>query len=149
MIFFFFFESLPKDVLLLIFRERGREGERERETSVQERNILLVAFCMCPNWGLNLPPRYVLWPGIEPTTFWHMGRCFNQLSHPARAVYGFLYVRMYYWVIRITVCLNGMLTMCLQIIPITLLHIPVIIPSLHMRHRKVKYHTKGHTASEW
>ena len=49
---------------------------RERET---------VAFCMHPDLGLNLKPRYVPWPGMEPATFWCLGQCSNQLSHPARA----------------------------------------------------------------
>ena len=41
---------------------------------------------MCPNQGLNLQLRYVPWPGVEPKTFWCMGQCSNQLSHPARAI---------------------------------------------------------------
>ena len=56
-------------------RERWRR-EKLNETS--------VASYTYPNWGSNLQPRYVPWPGIESATFWCMGRCSNQLSHAAR-----------------------------------------------------------------
>ena len=49
--------------MLLIFRERGREGEREWKKH------RLVAFCTRPDWGLNPQPMHVLWPGIEPWPF--------------------------------------------------------------------------------
>ena len=61
----------------LSFREREREREREKHRS--------VASHICPNWELNLQPRYVPWLGIEPTTFWCMGWHSNQPSNPARA----------------------------------------------------------------
>ena len=64
-----------------------REEVRGRETLMWERNIdRLVASHACPDWGLNLQPRYVPWLGIEPATFWCMGWCSNQLSHPARVI---------------------------------------------------------------
>ena len=39
-------------------RETGREEEKHRR----------VASCMCPDQGLNLQPRQVPCPGIEPAT---------------------------------------------------------------------------------
>ena len=39
---------------------------------------------MCSDWGVNLQPKHVPWPGIKPVTFWCTGRCSNQLSHLAR-----------------------------------------------------------------
>ena len=56
---------------------------------------------MCPNWGLNLQPSHVPWPGMEPTTFWDMGRCFNQLSHPVRASLGILRTSLLTWMLRL------------------------------------------------
>ena len=69
--------------LLILEREEGRERGigGERNTSTWERNI----DCLLPNQGLNLKPRCVPWLGIEPTTVRCMGRCFNQMSHLARA----------------------------------------------------------------
>ena len=65
--------------LILDKKEKwGREREREKHQ--------LVASCTCPNQGSNPQPRYVLWWRTEPTTFWCMGWCSNQLGHPARAV---------------------------------------------------------------
>ena len=54
-------------------RERGRvvgreREEREREVDVRETHHL-VASCMHPDWGSNLQPTYVPWPGIKPSTF--------------------------------------------------------------------------------
>ena len=59
---------LFKRSYLFILRERGREGERvgEREGEIErERNINVreklrsVPSPMCPDWGLNLQPRYM------------------------------------------------------------------------------------------
>ena len=61
-----FFKSLPKD-MLIDFRERRRKGKRERNI------VQSVPSRMCTDQGLNLQPRPVLGPGIEPTTFWFMG----------------------------------------------------------------------------
>ena len=51
-------------IIIIIIRERGREGERGRETSM----------CGClshgPHWGPGLQPRHVPWLGIEPATVW-------------------------------------------------------------------------------
>ena len=69
--FFFFFSSLPKDMHIDL-RERGREGERGRETLMWERNInrLPLIYELWP--GTKLHPSHVPWLGIEPATFWFM-----------------------------------------------------------------------------
>ena len=54
-------------IYLFIFRERGREGERERNISVWEKHWS-VASRTCPNQGPNLQPRHVPWPGIKLAT---------------------------------------------------------------------------------
>ena len=66
LILVFIFLLSPED-MLIDFRERGREGEREGEKHQS------VASCSCSNRGLNQQPRYVLRPGIEPTSFQFMG----------------------------------------------------------------------------
>ena len=43
---------------LFILRERGREGERERNNNVGEKHRS-IASCTSPNQGLNLKPRHV------------------------------------------------------------------------------------------
>ena len=73
--------------LLILEREGGKEtgGGREKEKYRCEKH-LLGASCMCPERGSNLRPRYVPWPGIEPSsTFWFTGGRSTPLSHPARA----------------------------------------------------------------
>ena len=57
--------------------------ERERNIYVRGKHQLAVSH-VHPNWRSNPQPWYVLWLGIEHTIFWCMGRCSNQLSHPAR-----------------------------------------------------------------
>ena len=69
------FEPSPEDIFI-DFGEKGREREREKQS---------VASCTRPNWGLNLQPRYVSWPGIEPAAFWCIGQHTNWLRHLARA----------------------------------------------------------------
>ena len=54
---------LRKRFHLLIFRERGREGEREGEKHWS------AASCSHPDQELNLQPSHVPWPWIEQTTF--------------------------------------------------------------------------------
>lgn len=51
------------------FREKGGGG---RET--------LDAFPAHPDWGWNLPPRYVPWPEIEPLVFGCRGWCSNHAT---------------------------------------------------------------------
>ena len=84
-----FFSSLLKDISI-DFKERERERERDRgRKEERERNRKrkidvrekhrLVASCPHPNRGLNMQPRYVPWPGIEPATFWCAAGCSKQL----------------------------------------------------------------------
>ena len=86
----------PKDIHLLILQEW--EEERGEETSMWERNIdwLLPVCALTKDWthdpGMwadqesNLQPRYVLWPGIKPTTSWYAGQRSNQVNHLVRAL---------------------------------------------------------------
>ena len=52
---------------------------------VEREKHRLFASHMHSDWGSILQPRYVPWPGFEPTIFWCTGWCSNQLSHPVRA----------------------------------------------------------------
>ena len=62
---------------LFIFRERGKEGERE------------ISMCGClshaPYWGPGLQPRHVPWLGIKPVNLWFAGWCSIHWATPARA----------------------------------------------------------------
>ena len=69
---------------LFIFRERGKEGERE--TSV------CGCFSCAPYWGPGPQPRHVLWLGIQLVALWFPGRCSIHWATPARACTKFLYV---------------------------------------------------------
>ena len=68
--------------MFIDFRETGKE--KQRNIKVREKHQS-VASRMCPDQELNLQPRYVCWPEIEPTTFWCVWWCSNQLSQLARA----------------------------------------------------------------
>ena len=57
---------------MILETEEGREKERARNINAREK-YRSVASCMCPDWGLNLQPRHVPWPGIEPVTLWFAG----------------------------------------------------------------------------
>ena len=64
---------------LFIFRERGREGEREGE-----KHQCVVAFCMPPHhWGSGLKPWHVPWLGIKPVTLWFTGQHSIHWATPA------------------------------------------------------------------
>ena len=71
--------------LKLIFRERGRKGERKRkgEEHECERETSISCLLYAPWLGTNPQPSYVPWPGIEPVPLWCTGWSFNQHSHPA------------------------------------------------------------------
>ena len=79
LMFSIFCSCFFKRVYLFIFRERGREGERGRETSV----------CGClsrtPYWGPGLQPRHVPWLGIKPMTLCFTGPFSIHWATPARA----------------------------------------------------------------
>ena len=86
--FFFLFLNPHWGYVFIDFRERGRD--KDRNNDVREKHGS-VASLTCR--GSNLQPWRVPWPGFEPTTFWRMGWCSDQLSHLARAVYSFsLYI---------------------------------------------------------
>ena len=60
---------------LLIFRETGREGDKEGE------KYRLVFLSNAPWLGLNPQLRHVPWLRIKPAVFWFTGQHSNQLSH--------------------------------------------------------------------
>ena len=92
LVYLFFFNPHLRIHLLVL--ERGRE--RERNIDVKEKHQLIASH-MCPDWGLNLQPRYVPWPRNKPMTFWYMKRCSSQLSHPARTSLAYLKCPSYFW----------------------------------------------------
>ena len=57
---------------LFSFRERGREGEKEKNIDIREIHRL-VASCRPPTKGPGLQPRHVPWLGIEQVTFQFVG----------------------------------------------------------------------------
>ena len=66
--------------MLIDFRERKREGEKGKETSVWEKH-LSIASHVNANQVLNLPPRNKPWLEIEPIAFLFIGWLSNQLSN--------------------------------------------------------------------
>ena len=84
------FKSSPKD-MLIDFRERWREGERERETLIWEGNVnqlplahvLLIRDQTC-NLGLCLVQEWNL-----SKTLWCTGWRSHQLSHASQGLSGF------------------------------------------------------------
>ena len=62
-----FFLSSLKRFYVFIFRERGREGEREGEKHQCVRETLINCPSHAPNWEPVPEPRHVPWPGFEPT----------------------------------------------------------------------------------
>ena len=73
---------------------REKETDRDRDADLRERHQS-VASHTCPDRGLNPQPRYMPWPGIEPTTFQFMGWCTNQLSRPHWPGHGWLFLYNY------------------------------------------------------
>ena len=60
---------------LFIFRERGKEGERERETSMYD------SLSLGPQRRPGLQPRHVPWLGIEPAILWFTARAQSTELH--------------------------------------------------------------------
>lgn len=56
--------------MFIDFREKGRQKEK----------LWLVASWKLPNWGWNLQPRYVPWPGMESA---HLGAWDNTPANQA------------------------------------------------------------------
>ena len=67
-----------KTFYLFIFRDRGREGDREGEKH------LLAASQMCPSRRLKPWPGNVPWQGIEPVTFFALQNAAQQLSNTSQ-----------------------------------------------------------------
>ena len=57
-----------------IFRERGREGEREGEKHQCARDISIGCLSHTPYWGSGPQPRHVPCLDIEPSTFQFEGQ---------------------------------------------------------------------------
>ena len=76
--------------MLIDLREKkgGRERERERNINVRDKHWS-VASCMHPDPKLNLQPRYVSWPEIEPMTFWFTNDAPTSWATLARALQSF------------------------------------------------------------
>ena len=72
MLFFLFFFLR---FYLFIFRERGKEGERERETSMYD------SLSLGPQRRPGLQPRHVPWLGIEPAILWFTARAQSTELH--------------------------------------------------------------------
>ena len=70
---------------LFIFRERGKEGEREREKHWCERATSTSCLLHTPNWGPALQPSHVSWLGIEPATFGFGEWCLTHWATRVRA----------------------------------------------------------------
>ena len=81
---YIFLNPYPR-LCLILERGREREREKERETLMWGRNIDQLPSVHILTGGSNLQPMYVPWQRIEPTAFWFMAQCSNQLSHLARA----------------------------------------------------------------
>ena len=71
---------------LSIFRERGREGERQGERLRCGKEISVV--CLSPGRRLNPQPRYVPWPEIESTNCCFMRGCPTYSAILPRAMCG-------------------------------------------------------------
>ena len=66
--------------IFFIYRQRRREGQRGRETSVCD------CFSHAPYWGPGPQPRQVPWLGTEPVTIWFAGPHSIHWATPARAI---------------------------------------------------------------
>ena len=80
-----FFSNNFLRTYLCIFREGGREGEREREKHPHVRETSIDCLSHMPNWGPSPQPRHVSWLGIEPATLHFAGRYPTHWATPVRA----------------------------------------------------------------
>ena len=65
----------PLKLYLFIFRKRGREGGRGRETLICARQAMIGYPLHASSQGPGLQPRHVIWVGIKPATFQFSGWC--------------------------------------------------------------------------
>ena len=77
--------NLKKIFHLFIFRERGREGEKEGEKHWCLRETSICCLSNIPKWGPGPQPRHVPWLGIEWATFQLTGQRSIHWATPARA----------------------------------------------------------------
>ena len=83
-------QSTPK-AMLIDFREKRREGEREGKRDRCERETSLVASRTCPNWGPNQQLRHMPWLGIQLTTLLSTGHAPTNWATLVRAeVFSFI-----------------------------------------------------------
>ena len=75
--------SMFNIIYLFIFREEGKEKERERNINVW----LPLAH---PPLGTWPKPRHGPWPGMDPVTLWFAGLCSVRWATPARAIFNIL-----------------------------------------------------------
>ena len=73
-------DSFLKRFVYFIFRQRGREGERERE-----RKSMCGCLSHAPYWAPGPKPRHVPGLGIEVATLWFTGQRSFHWATPARA----------------------------------------------------------------
>ena len=73
--------SFFNDIYVFIFRQKGREGEREGEK--HQCAVVLHAHY----WGPGLQHRHVPWLGIKPVILWFTGRHSIHWATPARAYF--------------------------------------------------------------
>ena len=71
---------------LFIFRERGKEREREGEKHWCVRETFIGCLSNAPSWAPGPQPRHVPQPGIKPATFQFAGWRSNRWPTPARAI---------------------------------------------------------------
>ena len=76
-------------IYLFIFRDWGREGEREGEKCWCARDTSIGCLSYTPYRGPGPQPRHVPWLGIEPVTFKFAGRYSAHWAIVARAVFVF------------------------------------------------------------
>ena len=88
-----------KIIYLFIFREMGRQGEREGEKHWCARDTSISCLSHAPNWGPGLQPRHIPWLGIELATFPFADQCSIHWATPPRAGLWIFksYFRTYIW----------------------------------------------------